>query len=87
MKEVHIVVGVLAIALNGGAGLYGAFRWWRGERSVWFWRLLRAFGYSFQGFRYTWREEAAFRQEVLLALGVISMIRGFWHLIGVLRKR
>jgi diacylglycerol kinase (ATP) len=34
-------------------------------------RLLRAFGYSFQGFRYTWREEAAFRQEVELALLVI----------------
>ena len=31
-------------------------------------RLLRAFRYSFQGFRYAWREEAAFRQEVLLAL-------------------
>src|ERR1700686_4898791 len=31
-------------------------------------RLLRAFGYSFQGFRHTWREEAAFRQEVLLSL-------------------
>src|SRR5260370_21611705 len=34
-------------------------------------RLLRAFGYSFQGFRHTWREEAAFRQEVALALLVI----------------
>src|SRR3979490_375491 len=34
-------------------------------------RLLLAFGYSFQGFRHTWREEAAFRQEVLLALLVI----------------
>jgi diacylglycerol kinase (ATP) len=34
-------------------------------------RLLRAFGYSFQGFRYTWREEAAFRQEVALSLAVI----------------
>src|SRR6266567_44461 len=34
-------------------------------------RSLRAFGYSFQGFRHTWREEAAFRQEVLLALAVI----------------
>ena len=42
MREVHIAVGVLAIALNGAAGLYGAFRWWRGERTVWFWRLLRA---------------------------------------------
>ena len=33
-----------------------------------FTRLLRAFGYSFQGFRHTWREEAAFRQEVMLSL-------------------
>src|ERR1039458_999667 len=31
-------------------------------------RLLRAFGYSFQGFRHAWREEAAFRQELLLSL-------------------
>jgi diacylglycerol kinase (ATP) len=34
-------------------------------------RLLRAFRYSFQGFRHAWREEAAFRQEVLLALLVL----------------
>jgi len=34
-------------------------------------RLLRAFGYSFQGFRHAWREEAAFRQEVVLAAFVI----------------
>ena len=34
-------------------------------------RLVRAFGYSFQGFQHTWREEAAFRQEVLLSLLVI----------------
>jgi diacylglycerol kinase (ATP) len=34
-------------------------------------RLLRAFGYSFQGFVHTWREEAAFRQEALLAVVVI----------------
>jgi diacylglycerol kinase (ATP) len=34
-------------------------------------RLLRAFRYSFQGFRYTWQEEAAFRQEVTLALLII----------------
>ena len=36
-----------------------------------FTRLVRAFGYSFQGFRHTWREEAAFRQEVALSLLVI----------------
>src|SRR4029077_11822431 len=34
-------------------------------------RLLRAFGYSFQGLHHTWREEAAFRQEVALSLLVI----------------
>jgi diacylglycerol kinase (ATP) len=34
-------------------------------------RLVRAFGYSFQGFRHTWREEAAFRQEVMLSLLLI----------------
>ncbi|HEY3852433.1 MAG TPA: diacylglycerol kinase [Steroidobacteraceae bacterium] len=34
-------------------------------------RLLRAFRYSFQGFGYAWREEAAVRQEVLLSLAVV----------------
>ncbi len=42
MKDVHIVVGSLAIALNAAAALYGAWCWWRVEPStVWFWRLLR----------------------------------------------
>jgi hypothetical protein len=41
MKDVHIVVGVVTIALNGMAGLYGAWRWWRASPSTWFWRLLR----------------------------------------------
>ena len=41
VKDVHIAVGVLAIAVNGLAGLYGAWCWWRASRSVWFWRLLR----------------------------------------------
>ena len=36
-----------------------------------FTRLLRAFGYSFQGLLHTWREEAAFRQELALSLLVI----------------
>jgi diacylglycerol kinase (ATP) len=36
-------------------------------------RVLRAFGYSFAGFAHTWREEAAFRQEVLLSLVVIPL--------------
>jgi diacylglycerol kinase (ATP) len=34
-------------------------------------RVLRAFGYSFQGFRHAWREEAAFRQEALLSAVLI----------------
>jgi diacylglycerol kinase (ATP) len=42
-------------------------------------RLMRAFGYSFQGFRHTWREEASFRQEVLLALVVIPAGFFFGH--------
>ena len=36
-------------------------------------RLLRAFGYSFQGFAHAWREEAAFRQEVALSVAVIPL--------------
>jgi diacylglycerol kinase (ATP) len=36
-------------------------------------RLLRAFGYSYQGFMHTWREEAAFRQEVGLSILVIPL--------------
>ncbi|MGI8429479.1 MAG: hypothetical protein ACR2OB_09285 [Solirubrobacteraceae bacterium] len=42
MKDVHLVVGVLSIALNGAAGLCGAWRWWRAQSSAWFWRLLRS---------------------------------------------
>jgi diacylglycerol kinase (ATP) len=34
-------------------------------------RLLRAFRYSLQGLGHAWREEAAFRQELLLSLLVI----------------
>jgi diacylglycerol kinase (ATP) len=36
-------------------------------------RVVRAFGYSFQGFRHAWREEAAFRQELTLALVVVPI--------------
>jgi hypothetical protein len=42
VKDVHIAVGVLSILLNGVAGLYGAWCWWRVHPSRWFWRLLRA---------------------------------------------
>jgi diacylglycerol kinase (ATP) len=36
-------------------------------------RVIRAFGYSFQGFVHAWREEAAFRQEVWLAVVMIPI--------------
>jgi diacylglycerol kinase (ATP) len=36
-------------------------------------RVVRAFGYSLQGFRYAWREEAAFRQELCLAVVVVPI--------------
>jgi Diacylglycerol kinase len=39
-------------------------------------RLLRAFGYSLQGFRAAFENEAAFRQEVLLSLVLIPL--GLW---------
>lgn len=42
MKDVHIVLGVLAITLNAVAGLYGAWCWRRVESRPLFWRLLRA---------------------------------------------
>lgn len=42
MKEVHLVVGVLALALTGAAGLLGAWAWRRAEPSRLFWILLRA---------------------------------------------
>jgi hypothetical protein len=35
-------VGVLAISLNAGASLLGAWCWWRAQPNPWFWRLLRA---------------------------------------------
>jgi hypothetical protein len=41
VKQVHLVIGVLAIGLNGTAGLYGGWCWWRAQSSTWFWRLLR----------------------------------------------
>ncbi len=42
VKDVHIAVGAIAIALNVAACLYGAWCWRTVRHSVWFWRLLRA---------------------------------------------
>ncbi len=46
--------------------------------------MVRAFGYSFQGFAHAWREESAFRQEVALAVVVIPLGL-FWGHTGVER--
>jgi len=43
------------------------------DKPIGFERVVRAFGYSFQGFRHAWREEAAFRQEVGLGVVVIPL--------------
>jgi hypothetical protein len=42
MKAVHLIVGVLSIVLTGGAGVWGAWCWYRVRASPLFWRLLRA---------------------------------------------
>lgn len=41
MKEVHLAVGVLSIALMAAVALYGAWAWRHVRPRVWFWRLLR----------------------------------------------
>jgi hypothetical protein len=41
MKLIHLVIGVLAVALTGGAGFWGAWCWYRVRQSRLFWRLLR----------------------------------------------
>lgn len=42
MKIVHLVIGILSVALIGGAGVWGAWCWYRVRQSKLFWRLLRA---------------------------------------------
>jgi hypothetical protein len=42
MKLIHLVIGVMATALTGGAGIWGAWCWYRVRQSRLFWRLLRA---------------------------------------------
>ena len=39
-------------------------------------RIVKAFGYSMQGFRSAWQHEAAFRQETLLCLALFPA--SFW---------
>jgi hypothetical protein len=42
MKEVHIVVGAVAIALFSVSALMGIWCWLRRTSARWFWRVLRA---------------------------------------------
>jgi hypothetical protein len=42
VKVVHLVVGVICIALVGGAGIWGVWSWYRVRQSRIFWLLLRA---------------------------------------------
>ena len=42
MTAVHLVLGFAVIALNGAAGAWGAWRWYRVEPSPAFWVLLRS---------------------------------------------
>jgi hypothetical protein len=42
VKLLHLVVGVLSIVLMGGAGVWGAWCYYRVRQSRWFWLLLRA---------------------------------------------
>jgi hypothetical protein len=42
LKDVHIAVAVLALALSVATGLLGAWCWWRASQNAWFWRLLRS---------------------------------------------
>jgi hypothetical protein len=41
MTDVHMVVGIVTIALNAIACVYGAWCWWRAHAGAWFWRVLR----------------------------------------------
>jgi len=42
VTDVHIAIGVLALALTAVAAVWGAWCWWRWEASRWFWRVLRS---------------------------------------------
>ncbi len=42
MKLIHLVIGILSVLLMGGAGIWGAWCWYRVRQTRLFWRLLRA---------------------------------------------
>jgi hypothetical protein len=41
VTDVHLVVGVLSIALNVVTAVFGGWCWWRAQPNPWFWRVLR----------------------------------------------
>jgi hypothetical protein len=41
VKDVHLVVGILSIALNVIAAVFGGWCWSRAKPNPWFWRVLR----------------------------------------------
>jgi hypothetical protein len=41
LKDVHIAIGALAIALTALAVALGIWCWWRAQPNDWFWRVLR----------------------------------------------
>jgi hypothetical protein len=41
VKQVHLVVGVLAITSWAVTGIFATWGWWRSSSSPWFWRVLR----------------------------------------------
>jgi hypothetical protein len=41
VKQVHLVVGVAAVASMSVVAVYGAWSWWRVSATPWFWRVLR----------------------------------------------
>ena len=47
-------------------------------------RVINAFGYSLQGFRYAWKNEAAFRQE--LTLGAFMLPVALWLDVSSLER-
>jgi len=42
VKDVHVAVGIAAIALNAIACAYGAWCWREARAGPWFWRVLRS---------------------------------------------
>ena len=47
-------------------------------------RIVRAFGYSINGFRIAWRQEAAFRQELTMAAILLPI--AFWLDVTTLER-